>query len=446
VTFPRYPEAASLTSEAARDPEDRARLLPWRARDEDDQPHGLFDRLRRLGPGIVTGAADVDPALVLTATVAGAVYGLSLLWVVPLCIPFLITIFTVSARIGNQTQQGLVDLLRQHYGRGLAMLCAGMVIVINMAMIIADLIAVSDAFSIVLQQRRIFFVAVVAFGVWYILIFRDYYKITHALVWLSLPLFAYVVAGLLSVSSASEVVKHTFFLKIRDAPFRHPGFLTTLVALFGSLLTPYVLVWQTSSRREQAVLGEREPYGPGHHAGSLVTALISFFVLLTAAEVLHPGGQANANMTFRQAANALAPLGDMGPILFALGIVGAGLVALPVLIASMCYSVAEAMGWRSGLSEQPWEAKRFYVLISVAVFIATAANFFRINPVGALYWSQVLAGVLSVPILLFILLLSNDRRIMRTTNSGLQNFWLGAAVGGLITAGLILLFRKILLG
>ena len=438
MTFPRYPEAPSFTSEAARDPEDRAKLLPWRPREEDDQPHGLFDRLRRLGPGIVTGAADVDPALVLTATVAGAVYGLSLLWVVPLCIPFLITIFTVSARIGNQTQQGLVDLLRHHYGRGLALLCASMVIMINMAMIIADLIAVSDAFSIVLQQRRIFFVAVVAFGVWYILIFRDYYKITHALVWLSLPLFAYVVSGLLSVSDVGEVVRRTFIPKVS----REPGFLTTLVAMFGSLLTPYVLVWQTSSRREQALLGEREPYGPGHHAGSLVTALISFFVVLTAAEVLHPGGQASANMTFRQAANALAPLGDMGPILFALGIIGAGLVALPVLIASMCYSVAEAMGWRSGLSEQPWEAKRFYVLISVAVFIAAAANFFRINPVGALYWSQVLAGVLSVPILLFILLLSNDRRIMRTTNSGWQNFWLGAAVGGLISAALVLLFWK----
>jgi Mn2+/Fe2+ NRAMP family transporter len=392
-----------------------------------------------LWPGIVTGAADVDPALVLTATVAGAAWGLSLLWVVPLCIPFLITIFAVSARIGHQTQQGLVDLLRQHYGRGLAMFCALVIIVINMAMITADLLAVSDALSVILLQRRIFFVAPLAFAIWYILIFRDYYKITHALVWLSLPLFAYVAAGVLAISDVREVLLRTFVPKVG----RDPGFLTTLVALFGSLLTPYVLVWQTSSRREQALLGEREPYGPGHHAGGLVTALISFFVLLTAAEVLHTGGLATGDINFRQAANALLPLGEIGPVLFSLGIVGAGMVALPVLIASMCYSVAEAMGWRSGLSEQPWEAKRFYVLISIAVFVAAAANFFRINPVGALYWSQVLAGVLTVPILLFILLLSNDRRIMRTINSAWQNFWIGAAVGGLISAAFVVLWWKI---
>jgi Mn2+/Fe2+ NRAMP family transporter len=209
------------------------------------------------------------------------------------------------------------------------------------------------------------------------------------------------------------------------------------------LLTPYVLVWQTSSRREQALLGDREPYGPGHHAGGLVTALISFFVLLTAAEVLHSGGLATGDIDFRQAADALSLLGPVGPVLFSLGVLGAGLVALPVLVASMCYSVAEAMGWRSGLSEQPWEAKRFYVLISIAVFVAAAVNFFRINAVGALYWSQALAGIMTVPILLFILLLSNDRRIMRPTNSAWQNFWIGAAAGGLFSAMLMVLFRKI---
>jgi Mn2+/Fe2+ NRAMP family transporter len=437
VTFQRFLERKFPSRERAGSPEDRGRILPWPPPDE--PPKGLSQRVSRLWPGIVTGAADVDPALVLTATVAGAAWGLSLLWVVPLCIPFLITIFAVSARIGHQTQQGLVDLLRQHYGRGLAMFCALVIIVINMAMITADLLAVSDALSVILLQRRIFFVAPLAFGIWYILIFRDYYRITHALVWLSLPLFAYVAAGVLAISDVREVLLRTFVPKVG----RDPGFLTTLVALFGSLLTPYVLVWQTSSRREQALLGEREPYGPGHHAGGLVTALISFFVLLTAAEVLHTGGLATGDINFRQAANALLPLGEIGPVLFSLGIVGAGMVALPVLIASMCYSVAEAMGWRSGLSEQPWEAKRFYVLISIAVFVAAAANFFRINPVGALYWSQVLAGVLTVPILLFILLLSNDRRIMRTTNSAWQNFWIGAAVGGLISAAFVVLWWKI---
>jgi Mn2+/Fe2+ NRAMP family transporter len=418
--------------------EDRGKVLDW-PRLEAAVPPRLRGRLERWGPGFVTGVADIDPALVLTATVAGAIYGHSLLWVVPLCIPFLITIFAVSARIGHQTEQGLVDLLRQHYGRGVALACASVVIVINLAMIIADLLAVSEAFSIIGQQPRIFFVAAIAFTVWYILIFRDYYKITHTLVWLSLPLFAYVATAVLSVSDPIQVLRSTFW----PARTQSPDYVIGVMALFGSLLTPYVLVWQTSSRREQAVLGDREPYGPGHHAGGLVAALVSYSVLLSAAEVLHGTSATRGSLGFRQAADALAPLGDIGPILFCLGVIGAGMVALPVLIASMCYSFAEAMGWRSGLSEHPWEASRFYVMISVVVFVAAAANFFPINAVGALYWSQVLAGILTVPILLFILLLSNDRRIMRTTNTAMQNFWIGAAAGGLVCAGLVILAAKI---
>jgi Mn2+/Fe2+ NRAMP family transporter len=370
--------------------------------------------------------------------VAGAVYGHSLLWVVPLCIPFLITIFAVSARIGHQTERGLVDLLRQHYGRGVGKACAAIIIVVNLAMIIAGLLAVSEALALIFQQRHIFFVAAVAFSLWYILIFRDYYKTTQTLLWLSLPLFAYVAAGVMAISDPWLVVKRTFFPTVMGSP----DYLLALIAVMGSLLTPYVLVWQTSSRREQALLGAREPYGPGHHAGGLVPAVIFYFVLLTAAEVLH--GQTKRGLNFSQASDALAPLGEIGPLLFALGIIGAGMVALPILIASMCYSVAEGMGWRSGLSEKPWDAKWFYVLISVTVFVAAAANFFDINPVGALYWSQVLAGVLTIPILLFILLLSNDRRIMRTTNTPTQNFWIGAALGCLISAGVVVLFGKVL--
>jgi Mn2+/Fe2+ NRAMP family transporter len=138
---------------------------------------------------------------------------------------------------------------------------------------------------------------------------------------------------------------------------------------------------------------------------------------------------------------ALEPaVGVLGPTLFALGIIGAGMVALPVLVASMCYSVSEAMGWRSGLSENPWEAKSFYVLISLSMLVAAIGNFFHVNPVRALFLSQVLAGVLTVPILVFILVLSNDRRVMRTTNTRYRNFWIGAAIGGLLAAELLWVF------
>jgi Mn2+/Fe2+ NRAMP family transporter len=392
----------------------------------------MFSTLGLLVPGIVTGAANVDPSLVITATVVGATFRYSLLWVVVLCLPLLETIFGVSARLGYETRKGLVDLLRENYGRAIALFCAGLIILINMAMIIADLMAVSDAFSILLGQRRIYFVAAVAFSIWYVLIFRDYRKITNVLLWVSLPLSAYVAAAFLAAPSFTEVIHSTFVPKV----YAVPSYAAAAMAVFGSLLTPYVLVWQTSSRREQAVTGGKRPHGLESHAGTLVTTVLSFSVIVAAGTVLH--FPSPVDMTTRQAARALQPaVGAWGPIIFSLGIIGAGMVALPVLVTSLCYSVSESMSWRSGLSENPWDAKGFYALISVAMLTAALGNFIHINPVKALYWSQILAGLLTVPILVFILLLSNDRRIMRTTNTKYQNFWIGASIGLLIAiAGL----------
>jgi Mn2+/Fe2+ NRAMP family transporter len=411
--------------------EDRGKVIGW-PDEVRAKTHGFWANLSRLVPGVVTGAANVDPSLVVTATVAGATFGYSLLWVVVLCVPLLETIFGVSARLGYETRRGLVDLLRVNYGRRVALACAAVVILINMAMIIADLMAVSDAMSIILGHRRTYFVAAIAFTIWYILIFRNYRKITDALLWLSLPLFIYVVAAVIAAPSLTEVVHRTFLPKVWSSS----AYASAVVAIFGSLLTPYVLVWQTSSRREQAVSGGEKPHSFESHAGTLVTTVLSFSVLVAAASVLH--FKQPMEMTTRQAAMALQPaVGELGPILFALGILGAGMVALPVLVASMCYSVSESMGWRSGLSENPWEAKAFYVLISVSMLVAALGNFIHINPVKALFLSQVLAGVLTLPILGFILLLSNDRRVMRTTNTTYQNFWLGAAIGALVATGIL---------
>jgi len=413
------------------------KILPW-PRSSDEDTLGNTERpLRRIFPGMVTGASDVDPALVLTATVAGATYQYSLLWSVLLCVPFLLSVFAVSARIGFETRQGLVDLLRGTYGRRVAIGCAMLIVVINMAMIVADLMAVSDAFSIIMQLPRMFFIPAVAFIVWYVLIFRDYRKITHALVLLSLPLFIYVAAALLSRPDWGQVISHSVLPRIPPGA----GYPQTVIAIFGALLTPYVLVWQTSSRREEALSGVQPSGGAEHRAGAVVTTVLCYSIMVAAGTVLHvPAG---TDLTTRMAASALTPaVGVLGSTLFALGIIGAGMVALPVLVASMCYSVAEAMGWPSGLNETPWEAVRFYVLISGAMLVAAAFNFVKVNPVSALYWSQVLAGALTVPILTFILLVSNDKRVMRTINTWWQNFWIGASIGAIITAALILFWWK----
>ncbi len=300
-----------------------------------EEPKGFLARVRRLGPGFVTGAADVDPSLVLTATVVGAIFGYQLLWVVLLCVPFLVTLFAVAGRIGAETKQGLMDLLRLHYGKKVALTAAGLMIVINMAMIVADMMAVSDAMSILTGQPRMFFVAGVAFTVWYVLIFRDYSKITHALLWMSVPLFVYVAAAIVTGPRLGVLVWYSFVPHVTHAT----TYVTAMIAVIGSLLTPYILVWQTSSRREQVQFAH-VAHGPESHMGTAVTTVLSYSIIVAAASVLfglHPAG----DMTTLQAAEALRPaVGDFGPILFAVGIIGAGLVALPVLVASMCYSVA----------------------------------------------------------------------------------------------------------
>ncbi len=388
----------------------------------------------RIGPGIVTGAANLDPSAVITTTIAGAAFYHSLMWVVVLIIPFLLAIFSVTSRIGVETGQGILDLVRENYGRKIAVAGAVLTIITNLAVVIADIMAVSDALSILTGLSRMFFIAGTAFFVWYILVFQDYQKITRALVLLSMPLYLYVVAAVLTKPHLGQLIRDVFAPHMQATA----DYAENIVGLFGSFLTPYIIIWQTSSRSD--------PGHEHHQADSIMSTGVTFIlassIMVAASAVLHLDRA--IDLTTRQAADALRPaVGDWGPILFAIGIIGSGMVALPVLTASMCFDLAQSIGWKSGLSEKPWEAKRFYVLISAAVFLAAGANYLRINPVTALYWSMILAGVLLIPTLLFILIISNDRRIMKTVNTRWQNFWLGAATGGTAAAGLIYLRYKL---
>ena len=430
VNFPKFPNAPPRKGS----PDDRGKVVRFPATEGEAQAHRGWS-LWRLGPGVVTGSANLDPSAVVTATIAGAAFAHSLFWVVFLIVPFLLAIFSVTSRIGVQTGQGLLDLVREHYGRKYALTGAVLTIVTNLAVVIADIMAVSDAFSILTGLSRMFFIAATAFFVWYILVFQDYQKITRALVILSLPLYLYVAAAVLTHSGIGNLIHDVFLPRMQATS----DYAENIVALFGSFLTPYIIIWQTSSRSDP----EHEHHAADSILSTAVTFVLACSIMIAASAVLHFNNA--PEMTTRQAAEALRPaVGDWGPIVFAIGIIGSGMVALPVLTASMCFDLAQAVGWKSGLSEKPWEAKRFYVLISAAVFVAAGANYLRINPVKALYWSMVLAGTMLIPTLIFILLISNDRRIMRTVNSRWQNFWLGAATGGTAAAGLIYLYFRVL--
>ncbi len=389
----------------------------------------IFTRAARLLPGVIAGAADLDPAAVLTATVAGASFGYTLGWVVLVCIPVLHTVFGVSARIGQQTGRGLLDLVREHHGRRKAVALAGMIFAVNLAMIIGDIVAVADSCSLLTTLPRSYFLAAIGFLVWYVLILGSYQKTTRTLGMISLILVAYVVAAYMVTGSLFHVVRQVVIPNIQMSQAYTMG----LVAVFGSLLTPDVIVWQTSSRRgvpegvAQAHVGES-------HAGTIVACLISLSAMVAASH-LHVADP--ASMSTRTAAEALSAFGPLGPVLFSLGIIASGLIALPILVASLCFAASEAFGWESGLSMPPWKARFFYVMISVTVLVAVTIDFFGVNTVKVLYWSQVLAGIVLVPIFIYILVISNDRRLMRTTNTTIQNFWLGCAAGGMFMSNLL---------
>jgi Mn2+/Fe2+ NRAMP family transporter len=399
------------------------------------QPPSLLTWARRLLPGIVAGAADLDPAAVLTAIVAGASFGKSLGWVVVLCMPVLHTIFAVSSRIGQQTGQGLIDLVRAHHSRGKAVTLACMILVVNLAMIIGDIVAVADSASLLTGLSHTYFLAAVAFVVWYLLIIGNYRKTTETLGMMSLFLVAYVVAAYEVSGSLLTVASEVVIPRIQMSQQYTMG----VVAVFGSLLTPDVIVWQTSSRRgvpegvAQAHVGES-------HAGTVVACAISLSAMIAASNIQVPDP---SSMSTRAAAEALGAFGPLGPVLFSLGIIASGLIALPILVASLCFAASEAFGWESGLSIPPWRARFFYVMISVTVFSAVVIDFVGVNTVKVLYWSQVLAGIVLVPIFLYILIISNNRRVMRTLNSDLENFWLGCATGGMVISNLLFFWNTV---
>lgn len=385
----------------------------------------MVGRLGTILPGVVAGAADLDPAAVLTATVVGATYGLSLAWVVLLSFPVLKTVFAVAARIGLETRRGLIELVGIRYGAKKAKLMAFGMVSVNLAMVLGDIYAVSDSMSLLMGQRRYMFMAAVAFLVWYLLVFSNYEKVTKRLGILTLVLLAYILAAHRATPSYAHLAKAVLVPNVQWTS----GYFVALVALFGSLLTPDVIVWQTSTKRE-APLGMGHAHTQESNAGTFVACLISLSAIVCASR-LHVASP--ASLTTRMAAEALGVLGTWGPIVYSIGIIGSGLVALPLIVGSLCFSVAEAFGWKSRLSSEPWESPQFYSLVSFICVLAVAIDLFGINVVKVLYFSQLLAGIMTIPILHYMRKLGNDAALVSTVNTPTERRWLlGATLAALI--------------
>jgi len=380
--------------------------------------------LGRLGPGLITGAADDDPGGVATHSQAGAAFGLNMLWTVVLAYPLLAGIQQVVARIGRVTGHGLAANIKKVFPRWLLAMLVLSLLIANTINIAADVAAMGAAAALILPGVNPFVYAG-GFGLACLLleIFMSYKRYVQVLKWLTLSLLAYVGVVFTVKIPWAEVAFKSFVPDVQLTPV----FLTMIVAVFGTTISPYMFFWQSSQ--------EVEDLGPDPEARSLihrpeladnelrrirldtwtgmaVCSVIAFFIVLTTSVTLHVNGVTDIKDA-AQAAQALRPIaGDLAFVLFSLGIIGTGLLAVPVLAGSAAYAIAESFGWPMGLDRKLGQAPGFYAIIAAATLGGVALSFSDIDPIKALFWSAVLNGLVAVPIMIVAMLLASRRSVM----------------------------------
>ncbi|HKU87122.1 MAG TPA: divalent metal cation transporter [Casimicrobiaceae bacterium] len=411
--------------------------------------------LERLGPGLITGAADDDPSGIATYSQAGAQFGFGLLWSVFLTTPLMVGIQVVSARIGRVTGHGIARNIRDHYPRPLLWLIVSILLIANTINIAADLGAMGEALQLVMpggpQHGHALF-----FGVLSALmqIFIPYRYLAPILKWLTLSLFAYVGVLIAVDIPWAKLIAATLVPPLeltRD-------YLMLLVAVLGTTISPYLFFWQASQEVEEqrAKAGDRPLRASSDGArlhlrrikvdtwfGMIMSNAIAFSIMLTTAVTLHANGITDVT-TSAQAAQALRPIaGEFAFVLFAAGIIGTGLLAIQVLAGSAAYAVAEAMHWPIGLGREPLEAKGFYSIIILATLLGAGVDFTDIDPIKALIGAAVLNGVIAVPIMALMMRMAVRPDIMgaftitpRLTRLG----WVATALMAIAVAAMLVSF------
>ena len=389
--------------------------------------------MRHVGPGVITGAADDDPSGIATYTQAGAQFGTGLLWTVFLSLPFMIAIQLVSARIGRVTGKGVSANLREHTPRPFLMTMVLLLVVANTINIAADIAAMGEALQLVVGGGAHFHA--VAFGVLTVVlqVFVPYRRLAPILKWLTLFLFAYVIAAFLVDVPWTQVLHDLVIPKLQWTS----GYWMMIVALLGTTISPYLFFWQASQEVEElrlkgkgrgtdrAIRHDLKRVKRDTYVGMFFSNAVAFFIMLLGGVVLYGAGIHDVTSA-AQAAQALRPLaGDFAFLLFAGGIIATGMLAVPVLASSAAYAVAEAFNWTEGLERQWFEAKRFYAIIAIATIVGTGLDFTPIDPMKALYWSAVINGVVAVPIMAGLMLLASKKEVMGTFTSGRKTRWFG---------------------
>jgi NRAMP (natural resistance-associated macrophage protein)-like metal ion transporter len=405
-----------------------------------------------LGPGLITGAADDDPSGISTYSVAGAAFGYLPLWTALFSFPLMTAVQFMCARLGLVTGLGLAGVIRRRYSRWVLWSACALLIVANVINIAADLGGMAEATRLVSGAPVALTVPLYGVLIVVLLMWSSYRSIARIFKWLTLVLFAYVLTAFVAGVDWRLALKATVVPHIEWSR----AFFSVLVAILGTTISPYLFFWQAAQEvEEERAMGRNLAHRRGATreelrtcridvmAGMFASNAIMYFIIMTTAATLHAHGKTNI-ATAQEAAEALRPLAGAGAYwLFTLGLIGTGILAVPVLAGSCAYAIAEAAAWHGSLDRRPRRAKQFYVVLTVAMALGIALNYAGLDAIKLLFTTAVINGVLAPPLILIVLLLTRDRTVMGdAVNSPLLGFlgWVSFVV--MVVAALGLFFAS----
>ncbi len=378
--------------------------------------------IKLLGPGFITGAADDDPSGIGTYAVAGASLGLATLWTALLTFPFMAAVQNVCSRLGQVSGTGLAGILKEHYPRWVLYPAVALVVAANTVNVGADLGAIADAVGLVIGIPVPWLVIPIALGLLAVQIFASYRIIERLFKYLTLALFAYVIDVFLVHPPVAETLRATFVPTISF----DQNYIATLVAILGTTISPYLFFWQTSheveeekaagrktrAQRQGATWYERRIATIDVNVGMLFSNLVMYFIILATAITLNANGKTDIS-TGADAAEALRPVaGDFAGVIFAIGMIGAGFLAVPILSGASAYAVSETFGWREGLNEHWRRARPFYGVVAVATLVGLVIPFTGVKPIHALFYTSILNGIAAPFLLVVIMLAARNKKVM----------------------------------
>jgi NRAMP (natural resistance-associated macrophage protein)-like metal ion transporter len=374
-----------------------------------------------LGPGLITGAADDDPSGISTYSVVGASFGYLPLWTAVFSFPLMSAVQLMCARLGLVTGLGLAGIIRRRYSRWVLWGACALLVVANVINIAADLGGMAEATMMVTGAPVTLMVPVFGVLIVVLLVWSSYRTIAKVFKWLTLVLLAYVATAFVARVDWRLALASTFIPRIELSR----AFFSVLVAILGTTISPYLFFWQAAqeveeersmgrnlARRRGATRAELKACRTDVITGMFASNVIMYFIIMTTAATLHAHGKTNIG-TAQQAADALRPLAGGGAYwLFTLGLIGTGILAVPVLAGSCAYAIAEAAAWRGSLNQRPARAKKFYAVLTTATALGIALNYAGLNAIKLLFTTAVINGVLAPPLILIVLLLTNDPTVM----------------------------------